>query len=278
MKSVFQIADNAAHLVPDPVRPLTKPFDPLGRRLRNTAYHLLPERTTTTPWGVTIRVDDSVHVERTLADGRFEHDFISYVRSQIEDWSQFVDVGANIGFFGLLVQQDQPDCHVDAFEPLPRNVARILTNEALNGGDMDIHAVALADSFDTATLNVSDDLPGETSISESLRSGHVNRTITVATAPLDAVLESAPDAMKIDIEGAEIQMLRGATDILDSTPELFIELHPSNIEAMGESLSHLVELLSAAGYQSARWISTGEDKPLDTLTRVDAEHQHFHVR
>jgi len=224
-----------------------------------------------------LKIDYSRYIERTLADGRFESEFINYFRAQIGEWEHFVDVGANIGFFSLLVQKQVSGCRVDAFEPLPRNVNRILTNEQLNGAALNVHAVALAESYAVVPLNVSDELPGETSISKSLRSGSVTRTIETVTAPLDDVLEESPDAMKIDIEGAEVQMLRGATDLLSSTPDLFLELHPSNISDLGESLTALVDVLTAAGYSSVRHVENDEVIEVPALEDIEQEHQHFHI-
>lgn len=278
MKRVTSLLDNAFYYVPGPLRPIARPFANVGQKARRALYQAAPERTVTTPSGVQLRVDYSVFVERTLADGRFESAFVDYFRDRAESWDHFVDIGANIGYFGLLHQHEHPAGRVDAFEPLPRNVGRILTNEALNEASINIHAIALWDSLGTMTLNVSDDHPSETSVSESLRSGGtVERTIMTGTAPLDTILESPPDAIKLDIEGAEVAALRGATDILASTPELLLELHPSNIETLGESMAELTDLLSDAGYMSAYHIGPDETMGIDDLADIDKEHQHFHI-
>ena len=56
--------------------------------------------------------------------------------------------------------------------------------------------------------------------------------------------------IKIDVEGAEILMLRGAKQVLARhRPLLFLSVHPSHLEAMGQSVRELEALLREIGYE-----------------------------
>ena len=62
-------------------------------------------------------------------------------------------------------------------------------------------------------------------------------------------LSFRPDAIKIDVEGHEVKVLRGLTDILKSCrPSIFIELHPSMIEAEGDTLDEIANLVNDLGF------------------------------
>ena len=275
MPSALGFVDNFSQYTPVPA---PKFLSERGARARQRLYSAIPERTVTTPHGVRLRVDYSNFVERTLSDGRFESAFIAYLVDEMGDWQRFADIGANIGFFSLLAAKHNPECHVDAFEPLPRNVDRILANQRLNPTSaLTIHAFALSNEAKAVPLHVSDENPAEASVSESLRSSTATRTMDAAALPLDDALDETPDAMKIDIEGAEIDALRGATRHLKKTPDLFVELHPSNIAAMGRDMEELVDLLADAGYSSATHVERSEQLKIDNLSKFNEEHSHVHI-
>jgi hypothetical protein len=72
------------------------------------------------------------------------------------------------------------------------------------------------------------------------------RTVDLLCAELDF----RPDAMKIDVEGYELAVLRGARGTLTaSRPLVFLEIHPARIAELGGSLGELNGLLAELGYQ-----------------------------
>ena len=61
----------------------------------------------------------------------------------------------------------------------------------------------------------------------------------------------APDVIKIDVEGAELLVLRGAKSTLARhRPMLFLSVHPAHLEAMGQSIDELADLLRELGYET----------------------------
>jgi FkbM family methyltransferase len=158
-----------------------------------------------------------------------------------------IDVGANLGLFTIpLARAVGSSGRVMAFEPLPSNVELLASNIALNGlSNVQVFPLALSDSEGEIALHLSYDLANP-SIGIPYRAN--GQTITVQGSRLDRVWAAAGrpkvSVLKIDVEGAELAVLRGAGDLLHaSLPTMLIEAHSSR------ELHALVEWLSPFGYQ-----------------------------
>jgi FkbM family methyltransferase len=149
----------------------------------------------------------------------------------------FVDIGVNKGDFSLQAARLMGDRGtVHAFEPEPQNCAWIRRSIARNGYScITLHELALSDSEATADLHL-----GSTSGTHTLVPGVPRRAggvVGVRTRRLDDVLAEAGctevDVVKIDVEGAEEAVLRGAESTLLGGPRLalLIDLHPPLVES-----------------------------------------------
>ena len=150
-----------------------------------------------------------------------------------------------------------PSGRVIAFEPVPENVAAINENLALNGIDwVDVRQAAIGRESGSANLIVSD-------VSAFSRFGNVSvptgarETIEVAVESIDGLLAAGavpqPDVIKIDVEGAEIDVLEGARQTLgDRRPVILCEVHDCNAE--------YVELMRGLGYNA---MNLDEDVPVE---------------
>ncbi|GAB3330222.1 hypothetical protein GCM10027355_36580 [Haloplanus salinarum] len=277
MRSITHLLDEAYYYLPDPVGQAIKPLCPHGAALRRQLYAMAPQYTVETEWGVRMRVDPSNYVERTLADGRFERKFLQYVNNRLDEWNHFVDIGANIGFFSLFVGNRNNDCRVDAFEPAPHNLTRLIENVRLNPAALNINGYAVGDYNGEINLQVSRRHPGETTVAGTPKSESETETVITTVRRLDDCLDEHPDVIKLDIEGAEVAALRGANSVLSETPELLLELHPSNIQELGEDQTEVVDTLSDHGYTNAVRIEDGSDLPLSRLGNTTREHTHYHI-
>ena len=163
------------------------------------------------------------------------------------------DVGANSGVFSLLYCLAHPQNHAIAFEPSAELAERIRRLSLLNGvGDrLQVIAKAVADSTEERELLLAG------------RGGFVQvapfdgtaqnewRRVTIEATTLDSVLAAGerPTIVKIDVEGFESEVLRGArTLIASSRPTFFLELHLNYLEQRRISPVDVIRELTAHGY------------------------------
>ena len=134
-----------------------------------------------------------------------------------------VDMGANMGFFTLLAAKlVGREGKVYSFEPNPTNYNLLLKNIAINGYD-NVTAVQKAVSYRSGAekLFISDDDIGNSTIYEY---GEGRQTIEIETVAIDdffADRETRIDAVKMDIEGAEMAALLGMERIVAQNRNMF---------------------------------------------------------
>ena len=161
------------------------------------------------------------------------------------------DVGANIGIYSLLSARSvgSAGC-IHAFEPTPFVANRLRDNVRLNKfQNIIVNQVALSDQVGATEFYVheEDDRSSLGAVS--------TKTITVQTITLDEYVQRARiphiDLMKIDVEGAEVKVLRGAQALLSrrDAPAMMLEFNPSALALMGTSDNELAALLSGYGYK-----------------------------
>jgi FkbM family methyltransferase len=151
------------------------------------------------------------------------------------------DIGANVGFYTLLAAElVSPAGRVIAFEPLPRNLRYLEQHVSQNNlSNVDIIPAAVAAQSGDAFF---DDKHGASM-------GHLSvaGSLVVKTVRLDELVASgripAPDTMKIDVEGAEEQVLAGAAGLLSSKrPTIFLATHGDHLREV------CLQLLTQYGY------------------------------
>jgi FkbM family methyltransferase len=208
--------------------------------------------------GFAIRVDPSDYaVGHTVAlTGTYEPEVSATLREILREGATFVDIGANIGWFSLLAASlVGPEGRVIAIEPNPRNVALLRQSAKDNGFEnVDVAAVALGDRPGAAALET-DGSNGRLILVDGPPTQAVEASFVVATYPLDTVLSEVGtgrvDAIKMDVEGAEPLVLRGATrTISESRPLLVSEFYPLALDSSpwGNARRYLA-MLRALGYR-----------------------------
>lgn len=150
------------------------------------------------------------------AQGHGERDALSAFVGALEPDDIVWDIGANVGTYSLLASQLGATVH--AFEPSADARQRLERNADLNTLTPTVHPIALSDTDGTATLSYAD------------RSGVRELTVdeagdTVTTRRGDTIDAPTPDIIKIDVEGAELAVLDGLSDRLDSCRLCFVEVH-----------------------------------------------------
>ena len=192
-------------------------------------------------------VDESPAMRRR-AEGRYEPERVAALQRLLAPGMTFVDAGSNKGDYALIaarVMKDQG--RVLAFEPAPDNCRWVRASIELNGyRSISLFELALSDAEGRVPLYL-----GEWSGWHSLvRRERPQRSIEVEARTLDAVLaetdDPGVDVIKIDVEGAELAVLRGAERTLrdERLFAVLLELHPGH----GVDAVDVVELLAAQGF------------------------------
>jgi len=170
-----------------------------------------------------------------LLPGR-EGDVEEFIRSRLAEGSVFVDVGANVGYYALLASKlVGPSGRVHAVEPVPSTAVILRANVRLNScGNVRVHEVAAWSARGRVMLNIPVSSYGLASATRGRSSGAV--TVTARAAPLDEVMsgEGAVDLVKIDVEGAELEVVRGARSTLRKTQYVVLELSHRAREVLKE--------------------------------------------
>lgn len=175
----------------------------------------------------------------------------------------FVDVGANIGYFTMLASRlVGKGGKVIAFEPFQYNVKLLYLSARANGFDnIEIYPFAVADR---QGLIAYDNMASNGVISEIENSlNSVLSTTLVYSVSLDGILQHLDrlDVLKIDVEGAEYMVLKGAHDLLKRfRPIIFSEFSPPFLQALSQvtAETYLQLLLVDSGYSISVLGSNGD--------------------
>lgn len=148
----------------------------------------------------------------------------------------FLDVGAHIGAYTLYVAKKAPECLVLAVEANPRNYSCLVRGITLNGL-RNVIPVNIAAWNEDAKLNLYYGIEaGQNSLfpGKKVKYGRLG-SVEVDAKPLDEVLNGLRlrrvDWIKIDVEDAEVQVLKGlAQTIAKHHPTLIIESFSYNLK------------------------------------------------
>jgi FkbM family methyltransferase len=183
-----------------------------------------------------------------------------WLAEHLKPGETFYDIGANIGFFTLLAARlVGPKGAVVAFEPLPANVDQLRKTIALN----DLSNVTVVASAMSSTESVGQFAPGRDARDAGrLVAQPADGTIEVRVTTVDAAAEQRslrpPSVIKVDVEGEEVETLRGALEtIARHRPVLLVEVH-----WLGRLfLDFVEEALAPLGYRASTL--GGEQLPAD---------------
>ncbi len=195
---------------------------------------------------------------RSFVYGTWEPEVLRAVTATVNPGMTVIDIGAHIGYYTLLFAKCVgPDGRVAAFEPLPVNFELLKKNIQLNELTyVQAFSQAVFSRNEEIILTVPDDLPH--SGDASAYHGGGGKQFRVPAIALDTFCDSAslrPDILKLDVEGAEYDVLIGAERTIDRyRPKLLIELHHFD----GNLTAHPVpDLLTSWGYR-IQWIERSE--------------------
>jgi FkbM family methyltransferase len=187
---------------------------------------------------------------------RYEPNVAAAIKSNLGPGGTFFDIGAHVGWFTLFASKIVgPAGHVYSFEPSPEVYAHLAENVCSlknvrtfqcgigsEDGQLEFASRALfsTGSFVEAVTEVNKHYSPDTPI----------RKVRVELRKIDTLLPQIkpPDVVKIDVEGFELEALRGAANLLSHRPVLIIEIHPLQIKLSNGSEAELFNLLQSSGY------------------------------
>ncbi len=183
---------------------------------------------------------------------------IDGLRRWVPSGGVVIDVGANVGFFTLrFADWVGAEGRVVAIEPEARNHAELLRRLARRGfaERVVVHRAVADRSPGEVMLEVNPDHPGDHKIG--------NTGVAIPAVTVDDLRSAAgcPVALiKIDVQGAEMRVLEGATTVLAcDRPALFVEVDAGALSRFRTSAGELLSFLAGFGYLPHRLTHMGPE-------------------
>ena len=186
--------------------------------------------------------------DKGIWTGAYEIEFATRLAAAVRPGCVAYDIGSWHGFFaGIMAAQGASQVHV--FEPLPQNAERVARLVALNPSkSIKLHACAVSDSDTEMDLMIMPETSMAKLETSEFQAGNTSANrVRVRVRGIDSVIASGeappPALMKIDVEGAELMVLKGAMATLRAhKPVIFAEIHSTQL------LAQCGALLGAEGY------------------------------
>jgi FkbM family methyltransferase len=164
-----------------------------------------------------------------------------------------IDAGAHVGVATHYFKNRYPHARVLALEANPVTFVLLRKNISHNGLD-DVRAIHAALAPQAGTIpfftSDSDEEPGawgDSAIQQPWHEGEATAVVHVPAITLSSLLTEPVDLLKLDIEGLETAVLEEAVPQLSSVRGVILEFH-GTCRNPGNSISHLTEILRAAGF------------------------------
>lgn len=219
-----------------------------------------------------VQADDLIMTPNLVVYRQWEDKLSELLLHFASEGGVFVDVGANFGYFTCLCGQRMgplPGASIIAVEPAPPSLDLLRRNITINWSmaPIDVVPKALAAAPGTRQLFVPKTRAANSSF---VADGQGNKdTFLVETTTLDLLLSGVPDVttIKVDVEGFETEVFRGAQETLSqpNSPRIIFEWSLSQVVAAGFDPNELPAILAGAGYRffdAERYLGEGEGAAL----------------
>jgi len=222
-----------------------------------SAIKISPEEVSlTTQDGITMICDPLDHRSIPLEIMNFNDYELSELRmiqALLNPKSVVIDIGANTGWYSLSLSKHIPKGRIVAFEPLPEIYSLLKRNIELNHCK-NIRAlnIGLAEKKGACEFYYNPKVTGATSLRD-LNPEAKAKKVTCKVETLDSMMRRLPshiDLIKIDVEGAELLVIKGALALLRATtPVLFLEMLRKWSAKFSYHPNDIIALLGSIGYR-----------------------------
>jgi FkbM family methyltransferase len=182
--------------------------------------------------------------------GMYEERVIRTLSKLLAPSMTFLDIGANVGLYTIVAGHLLRSGRVIAIEPQPDLCATLRENVALNRlSNVTIHECALGQRNGNAELfQMSRTNDGEATLNPANSRTFGSLSVRVRTAK--EIVDRPIDCMKIDVEGAELDVLRGFEELFQrSVPQfIFLECIEGHLQRFGDSTGDLLDFLIGFGF------------------------------
>jgi FkbM family methyltransferase len=212
------------------------------------------------------------HVSKPILEGSFESGEYSFVRNFLRPGMTVLDIGSHNGLYSLLASKlVGAGGRVVAFEPSPREQRALRLHLRINRcRNVSVEGLALSDSDSEVELFVVQEFAtGCNSLRSPAKDVRSNVTpIRVRSARLDSWLAATGtvhvDFVKLDVEGAELAVLRGAESMLSRQPRpvILAEVQDTRTEPWGYRAIEIIEHLREREFE---WFHLRENAAIEEL-------------
>lgn len=214
--------------------------------------------------------------------GVHERNSTEEVKRIIKPGMKILEAGANIGYYALLeTKLAGPAGHLYAIEPSPYNFDLLKRNLELNHiRNADLHQAAFGEKRDKVKFYMYD-RSNLSSFIKREEMGMETKEIEVEMVTLDDFMKfKKVDFIRMDVEGYELEILKGAHQILSSNEKpkfFFIEVHSELLHKKNSSARQIIEMLAGYGYEVRKSFWRGSMNPCVTSSRDMLEHPKLEV-
>lgn len=204
-------------------------------------------------------------------DKNYEPETFDFLRQNVKPGATVLDLGAHMGLFSVVMSQlVGKEGRVYSFEPTPSTRSVLKEVVKINGCDHNVRVRSEAVSKQKGTFffyDTGDLVSNANSLVQTDRSAN---KIEVNAVSLDEFAEeqnAVINCLKIDVEGAELDLLEGAKNVFKKMrPAALLSLHPASIKANKQSLESIWDTVKS---YDMRMIYEGRDATKDSFCGHD---------
>jgi FkbM family methyltransferase len=185
----------------------------------------------------------------------YEQENFAFFKKHSKPGMTTLDIGAHFGLFAVFFQKTSNGV-VYAFEPTKATLQVLKETVRINKCSDKVHIIEMAVDKEAGSANffINQAVGGRgNTLVKDAKLGMTSSSYVVKVTSVDLFVKEKGievDCMKIDAEGAELGVLKGASEtILKRKPLILLSIHPEPIQSRGDSLAEIWDLLQQYGYR-----------------------------